>query len=197
MSNIYQYNPSIDLLKHIFWQYNNAPNINALINFKQNWINENQVTFWTNWVQNVLNIQTANDYGLSIWGIFLGIPRTYLANGENLTLSTEQFRTVILARLKMLNMRGTVPEINELLNFIFNKYGKAYVIDNYDMTMTYHFNFILSDLQLAVLNNVSLLPRPAGVEIIIVSSDGKVFGFNGSNLYPFNQAPFASYYRNT
>lgn len=197
MNRIYNYDPSIDFLKHIFWQYNNAPNLNYLINAKQTWFNENHVSFWRDWVNNVLNIQTANDYGLSIWGILLRVPRTYLVNGENLTLSTEQFRTVILARLRLLKMRGTIPEINSLLKFLFSKYGKAYVVDNYDMTMTYHFNFRLTDLQIAVLQNVTLLPRPAGVEAIIVASDGQVFGFNGSGASPFNQAPFASYLRNT
>lgn len=178
MSNIFEYNPITDLTKHIFWQYNNAPNFNSLVNAKQEWFNTNQVTFWENWVNDVLNILTANDYGLSIWGILLGVPRTYIVNSENMSLSTEQYRTVILARLRLLKMRGTVPEINALLKFLFGKYGKAYVTDNFDMTITYHFNFVLSDLQLAVLQNITLLPRPAGVKAIIVSSDGMVFGFN-------------------
>lgn len=192
MVNIFEYNPTMDLTKHIFWQYNNAPVINSLINAKQNWYNQNQVTFWTDWVNNVINIQKANGYGLSIWGILLGVPRTYLVNGENITLSREQYRTVILARLRLIKMRGTIPEINSLLKFLFGQYGKAYVIDNYNMTMTYRFDFNLSDLQIAVLTNVTLLPRPAGVKITIVSLDNKVFGFNGSGK-PFNQARFASY----
>lgn len=196
MANIFEYNPITDLKKHIFWQYNNAPAFTSLINAKQDWFNTNQVNFWNNWVNDVLNIQTATDYGLTIWGILLGVPRTYIVNNVETALSTEQYRSVILARLKLLHIRGTVPEINSLLKFLFGKYGKAYVTDNFDMTITYHFNFMLSDLQIAVLETVTLLPRPAGVKAIIVSSDGKVFGFNGSGAYPFNQAPFASYLRN-
>lgn len=194
MSNIFEYDPSVDFTKHIFWQYNNAPNLNSLVNSKQTWYQTNQTQYWQDWVNNVLNITTANDYGLSIWGILLGIPRTYLVDGENMALSTEQYRTVILARLKMLKMRGTIPEINSLLQFIFGKYGKAYVVDNFDMTMTYHFNFNLTPLQIAVLQNVTLLPRPAGVEINIVALGDDVFGFNGSNALPFDQARFASYF---
>lgn len=178
MNNIFEYDPSVDLTKHIFWQYENAPKITSLIQAKQAWINENHVTFWQNWVNNVINIQTANDYGLSIWGILLGVPRTYIVSGDSLSLSTNQFRKVILARLRLLNMRGSVPEINALLAYLFGDYGKAYVVDNHDMTMTYHFNFRLSALQLAVLNNVTLLPQPAGVEVIIAANDGNLFGFN-------------------
>lgn len=194
-NTIVEYNPTIDFEKHIFWQYNNAPAINSLTQAKQQWYDLNQTQFWNDWVSNVLNIQTANDYGLAIWGGLLQIPRTYLVNGENITLTTNQYRTVILARLKLLKMRVTVPEINKLLQFLFGQYGKAYVIDNYDMTMTYRFNFNLTDLQLAVLQNVTLLPRPAGVKIEIITLGDKVFGFNGSGE-PFDQAQFASYIHN-
>lgn len=193
MNNIFEYNPEIDLTKHVFWQYNNAPAINSLTDSKQNWYNKNQVEFWQDWVKNFLDITNANDYGLSIWGILLEIPRTYLVNGENMSLSTEQFRTVILARLKMLKMRGTIPEINKLLKFIFGRYGKAYVIDNLNMSLTYVFDFQLTDLQLAVIRDVGLLPKPAGVEAQIVSLTYDTFGFEGSSGLPFDQAPFAQY----
>lgn len=193
MLTIFEYDPTIDLTKHIFWQYNNAPAFNSLVNSKQSWYQINQTKYWKNWINNVLNIATANDYGLAIWGILLGIPRTYLVNGNNMSLSTSQYRAVILARLRLIKMRGTIPEINSLLEFLFSKYGKAYVVDNYDMTMTYHFDFNLSPLQIAVLQNVTLLPRPAGVEINVVTLGDDVFGFNGSKALPFDQARFASY----
>jgi hypothetical protein len=196
MTTILEYNPNVDLEKHIFWQYNNSQAITSLINAKQTWINKNQIEFWNNWVSNVLNIKTANDYGLSIWGALLQVPRVYNVNGEDLTLTTNQYRTVILARLRLLHTRATVPEINKLLKFLFGQYGKAYVIDNYNMTMTYHFNFRLTDLQLAVLQNVTLLPRPAGVQVLIAIIDEDVFGFNGSGAQPFDNAPFANYIRN-
>lgn len=193
MSKIFNYTPSIDLEKHIFWQYNNAPNLNSLVNQKNEWYVENQIKFWNDWVSDVLNIATANDYGLAVWGNLLKIPRTYNVNGNNEALSTEQYRTVILARLRLLKTHGTIPEINELLQFIFGKYGKAYVEDGYDMTMTYHFNFNLTSLQIEVLRSTNLLPRPAGVKISVIAVSKEVFGFNGSGCQPFNQAPFAVY----
>ncbi|MBR2526604.1 DUF2612 domain-containing protein [bacterium] len=195
-NTILNYDPSVDLTKHIFWQYNNAPAINSLINTKQNWFNKNQTEFWNDWVKNVLNITTANDYGLSIWGALLQVPRVYNVEGDDITLTTNQYRTVLLARLKLLHTRATVPEINKLLKFLFGQYGKAYVVDNFDMTITYRFNFNLSALQLAVLQNVTLLPRPAGVQAVIVASDNVVFGFNGSSAQPFDNAPFATYIHN-
>lgn len=195
MTKIFNYTPDIDFEKHIFWQYNNAPAINALVNQKQEWYATNHSGFWIDWITNVLNLSTANDYGLAIWGLLLQVPRTYVVNGQSMTLTTAQYRGVLKARLRLQNMRATVPEINKLLKDLFGSYGRAYVIDNLDMTMTYHFNFNLTDLQIAVLQNVALLPRPAGVEILIVALGNDVFGFNGSDALPFNQAPFASYIR--
>ena len=61
------------------------------------------------------------------------------------------------------------------------------------MTMTYHFNFNLTPLQIAVIKSTNLLPRPAGVKINVIAVSKEVFGFNGSGCQPFNQAPFAVY----
>ena len=193
MSNIFEYTPNIDFEKHIFWQYNNSTNIKSLVNQKQNWYVENQQDFWTNWVTNVLTISTANDYGLAIWGNLLQTPRTWKINGENITLTTEQYRTLLIARLRLLSIRGTVEEINGILKYLFRNYGKAWVVDNYDMTITYRFNFTLTDLQIEILRNLTLLPRPAGVEMEVLAVGNNVFGFNGSTCQPFNQAPFAVY----
>ena len=193
MTNIFEYNPSTDLKKHIFWQYNNAPALNSLVDAKQKWYDTNQTQFWLDWVKNVLNINTANDYGLAIWGSLLRIPRNYIVNGVNTPLTTNQYRKVILARLRLMRMRGTIPEINKLLKFLFGEYGKAYVIDNFNMTMTYRFDFNLSALQLAVLQTITLFPRPAGVQIQLVALDNNVFGFDGSDGQPFDQGRFANY----
>lgn len=193
MSNIFEYNPAVDFEKHVFWQYNNSPNINSLVNQKQDWYTENQSQFWDDWIKNVLTLSTANDYGLAIWGNLLQTPRTWKINGENVTLTTQQYRTLLIARLRLLSIRGTVEEINGLLNFLFKDSGKAWVIDNYNMTITYRFNFRVTDLQLEILRNLTLLPRPAGVEMEVIASDNIVFGFNGSGAQPFNQAPFAVY----
>lgn len=195
MANILEYTTATNFENHILWQYNNAPAINFLMQSKQNWYDVNHNNFWNDYISNVLNILTANDYGLSIWGSILQIPRTFLVNGVETTVDTEMYRNIIRARMLLLRTRAAVPDINNFLNIIFGKYGKAYVLDNNDMTISYRFNFNLTDLQIAILQTIPLLPKPAGVETLIVTLGGKVFGFNGSNAYPFDQAPFASYIR--
>lgn len=195
MEDILEYKTATDFEKHILWQYNNAPALNSLMQSKQNWHDINHNNFWNDYINNVLNIATANEYGLSVWGAILQIPRTFIVNGVEETVDIEMYRNIIRARMLLLRTRATVPDINNFLNVIFEKYGNAYVIDNYDMTITYKLNFNLSALQIAILNTIPLLPRPAGVKMIIVTTGGQVFGFNGSGAYPFDQAPFASYIR--
>lgn len=178
MSDILEYKTATDFEKHILWQYNNAPAINSLMQSKQDWYDVNHNNYWNDYINNVLNIATANDYGLSIWGAILQVPRTFIVNGNEETLDTEMYRNLIRARMLLLRTRATVPDINSFLKVIFGKYGTAYVLDNNDMTITYRFNFNLSPLQVAIMQTIDLLPRPAGVKMIIVSVGGKVFGFN-------------------
>lgn len=177
MADILEYTTATDFEKHILWQYNNAPAINSLMQSKQDWYDVNHNNYWNDYINNVLNIATANDYGLSIWGALLQIPRTFIVNGNEETLDTEMYRNLIRARMLLLRTRATVPDINNFLKVIFGKYGSAYVIDNHNMSITYRFNFALSNLQVAILQTVSLLPRPAGVKMVLIQSSD-VLGFN-------------------
>lgn len=72
--NIQQFDYSVDLLQTILWQYDESSNLVSLINSKQNWYNANQMQFWADWYNNVFNIVTANEFGLSVWAYILNVP---------------------------------------------------------------------------------------------------------------------------
>lgn len=182
MADILEYKTATDFEKHILWQYNNAPALNSLMQSKQSWYDVNHNNYWNDYINNVLNIATANDYGLSIWGAILQIPKVFLVNGVEETVDTEMYRNIIRARMLLLRTRATVPDINHFLKTVFGKYGNAYVVDNNNMTITYRLSFVLSPLQISILNTVSLLPKPAGVKFIIVQTGSDVFGFNVVNI---------------
>lgn len=74
MSNIQQFDFSIDLTQVLLWRYNDATNLQKLIELKQAWYEENYTQFWTNWHNDVFNLDTANDFGLSVWSIILDLP---------------------------------------------------------------------------------------------------------------------------
>jgi hypothetical protein len=76
---IQEFDYSVNLLQAILWQYDEASNLLSLINQKQSWYNLNQSQFWNDWYNNVFNLLTANQFGLSVWSYILNVP-LYLDN---------------------------------------------------------------------------------------------------------------------
>ena len=65
---------SVDVLATLLWQYNNADNLEALLTRKQEFYNRIQSEFWSDWIKDVFDLRTANDFGLSVWTAILGVP---------------------------------------------------------------------------------------------------------------------------
>ena len=187
-----QIDPEINLKQCLLWQYNNAPALRALILQKQDWYKTHQEDFWNYWYNSVFNLDTADDFGLTVWGEILDFPRQVKSvDGSLHVLTTEQYRTVLKGQMLKFNMGVTAPEVNKWLSVVFGAQGKAYCLDNLDMTVVpFVFEQNPSDEILWLLSNVDFLPRPAGVgyEVRLIGND--VFGFNGSGLQPFNQGIF-------
>jgi len=197
---IQEFDYSVDLLRALLWQYEDATRLQSLLADKSAWYADNQTQFWTDWYNDVFNLQTANDFGCSVWGIILGIPLSlnlpgtgarsvwgfgpFNSNFENSNfgrdasgvgaLTTDQKRLVLRLRYYQLISDGSVPFTNFVLNEIF---GQGKVLDGYDMTATYVFDTQLPSTVIAVLEQFDLLPRPAGVEINILINPTNVFGF--------------------
>lgn len=190
MSRVLEFDPSVDLLRAILWQHDNATALRSLIENKQQWYNDNQESFWRDWLRDVFNIDTATDFGLSIWGRILdvnlglrvdstiGIPHfgfgIYHRNFENgnfarassgeQALTTEQKRLIIRLRYYQLISRCTVPDINEAMARVFGDLGQVFVRDPLDMSrIIYVFKFQPPSSVMMILDNMELLPRPSGV----------------------------------
>ena len=74
MSTIQQFNHSVDILRVVMWQYNDAENLIGLLQKKQTFYNEAQRDFWNNWFRDVFDLRTANEFGLSVWSNILDLP---------------------------------------------------------------------------------------------------------------------------
>lgn len=185
-----------NLIQNVIWQYENAENLKGLISQKEDWYNENLKQFWEKIVTDFLNINTANDWGLNLWGQVLQISRTINVNGVLTNISTELYRRLVLGKLSLIKMNGTVPEINRYLNFIFKDYKSenslgAIVRDNYDMSITYILNFEPTEEELALIYSRTFLPMPAGVQDkIYILEEKNIFGFYDTGFQPWGQAPF-------
>lgn len=195
---------SVDLMRAILWQYNDANRIQSLLAQKQDWYDTNQRDFWSAWFRDVFDLRTASEFGCAVWSIILGQPLTAdlgaaatdypawgfadfgmnfgngnFARGDGgQSLGLDQKRTILRLRYRQLVSRGTVPEINAMLNDLFGSLGPAHVLDNHDMTMTYVFGFEPSSSLLQVLDLFDILPRPAGVKINrLTPANSNRFGF--------------------
>lgn len=186
--DIFEPDYSVRLLNTVLWQYDNAEALKSLLTQKTAWINTNNAQFWKDWYDNVFNLQTANDFGLSVWGKILNFPRQItLKDGTVYNLSTEQYRIILMGQLQKFRMRGTVPEINRWLNTVFGKQGPAYVLDNLNMTTVFVFEFTPTPDQQFLIDNVDFLPRPAGVGYEIRILPNIYLGFEGSKRPGFDQ----------
>ena len=68
------FNPQLNILRALLWAHNDAENLQGLLQAKQNWYTENFVEFFDNWVAEVFDLRTANDFGLSVWSVILDLP---------------------------------------------------------------------------------------------------------------------------
>ena len=187
------FDPSVNVLRALLWQYNDAPNLQALLQAKQTFYDEQHRQFWQDWLTDVFDLDTANEFGLSVWSIILDLPlfsqtdaspADYPAFGfgpfglnfdhSNFAtdpgsanrLSTEQRRLVLKMRFRQLTSDGSVSDINRIIRDVFGQ-GRGHVLDNNDMSITYVFTPDLSSTLKEVLDTFNVLPRPSGVALSI------------------------------
>ncbi len=185
-----------DYWRTIISEYSNSAILTQLISNFFDYID--QTIDVDNFFDDIFNIDTAVGYGLDVWGRILGISRVlavpapdtffgYEEAGEatkvgfnqapffsggattnNFSLSDTAFRTLLFAKALANISDGSIASINQLLLNLFPNRGNCYVTDGLDMTMTYTFVFQLSAVELTIVTNSGVLPRPAGVAATVV-----------------------------
>ena len=73
-ATIQDFDYSVNILRVILWEYNDAENLIGLLTEKQDFYNTAQRDFWQNWVRDVFDLRTANEFGLSVWSNILDLP---------------------------------------------------------------------------------------------------------------------------
>lgn len=143
----------------------------------------------------VWNVNSAQGFGLDIWGDIVGISRylnttsKFLGFEEAGTLSADpfnqspfysgnmgkgivalsdpNFKTLVLAKGAANVCNGSIISINALMNYIWAGRGGAWCTDGENMTMTYTFNFTLTPVDISIIET-GVLPKPCGVSYSIV-----------------------------
>lgn len=84
-------------------------------------------------------------------------------------LPDDTYRTLILTKALANIVATTSESFNQLLRNLFPGRGKAYVIDNGGMSMTFRFEFDLTPAEEAILTFSNAMPHPAGVSFNVIS----------------------------
>jgi len=201
---------SVDLLRALLWQYNDAERLQGILRQKQDWYRINQEEFWRNWIRDVFDLRTANNFGLSVWGKILDESRDASVSGTGddypafgfgqykrnfgrgnfrradagyVRLGIEQYRLLLQLRYFRFTSRGTAPGINALIRGLFPGQTAIFLFGPFDMSCAvYVFSLAPSSWQRFVLEDMDALPRPAGVGATIRVLTRKAFGFGPDRL---------------
>lgn len=142
----------------------------------------------------VWDVDTAQGYGLDVWGRIVGVNRVlrvprggflgwkeagdaqsfgtgiWAGRGvltSNYSLTDDAFRRLVLAKAALNITDASIPSINAALLALFPDHGNSYVRDDGAMGLTYVFGATLSPLELAIVSQSGVLPRPTGVSAAI------------------------------
>lgn len=200
----------------IISQYANSPTLRLLIETANEWIDP--AADIDAFYSLVWNVDTAEGYGLDVWGRIVGVgrnltiasPPPYFGfetgtdsfqpfnsapfwNGspvtQNYRLSDNAYRVLILTKAMANIARTDIPTLNALLGRLFAGRGRAYVNDLGAMQMRFTFEFYLEPYELAIMTQSGALPRPTGVDATMIQiPSGGTFGFAESGA----GSPFGS-----
>lgn len=147
----------------------------------------------------VWNVDTAQGFGLDIWGKIVDVSRLLSIPGTSdvfgfyttdipfdwqpwsqapfaagnsasstYLLPDDAYRILILTKA-LANIAATAaPALNRLLQNLFPGRGVCYVTDNGGMSMSFVFEFPLTQIEFAILTQSGALPHPAGVTYNVV-----------------------------
>lgn len=193
-----------NIITTIASQYATSPSILALIEAMNQYIDPSADL--ENFYNVVWNIETAQGFGLDIWGRIVDVPRTLKIPGnmlyfgfdeqlgarpfdeapfydgppqtETYVLSDDAYRTLILTKALSNISAATAPSFNTLLQNFFADRGRCYVSDLGGMMMQFIFEFAMQPFEIAVLTQSGVIPRPAGVQATVMQIDiENTFGF--------------------
>lgn len=194
---------TFDTQPYIQSQYGNSPTIKQLLwDFRSSILPDADIELFYN---NIFNIKTAKGVGLDIWGNILAISRNLTVGDEVIRLTDDQYLDVLLFKALANICTADLATLNRLAETIYpNMLPKITNVvvegslangDKYNTTPM-HIRWVwtaddVSDYEKAIFAMFAQLCVAAGVFYTIEYVSSNVFGFHGSKLQPFNQAPFA------
>ena len=205
----------IDVERTIISQYGNSPTLTQLVQNMNTYLDP-RADFDT-FFDFVWNVDTAQGFGLDIWGrivnirrelaipnapVYFGfndaLPGSYPFNEapfydgtppatQTYLLADDAYRKLILTKALANIAAANAPSINQLLQNMFADRGRCYCNDLGGMQLRYTFEFDLTPVEYAIVTQSGVLPRPSGVNAILFQSALPLFGFSEAGQ---SAAPF-------
>lgn len=195
-------------------QYSASPRILALAGMYWDMLNPGSEI--QTMLDDMLNPSTARGYGLDVWGRIVGIKRaTVPVSGEYLAfdpdplsnpdgdswnnapfnpltpqgLATDTvFRVYVMVKAMMNIGNGSLADINKYFSLMFPDSGIQVIHAGTMIIRVLDYDAVLTDAALMALRSIDWVP--AGVGWQVWQGEPDCFGFLGSELQPFDQAPF-------
>lgn len=194
----------INVEQTIISQYGNSATITQLIQNMNQYLDPR--ADFQQFYDYIWNVETAQGFGLDIWGRIVNIARelnvidpgkmlgysealpgsypfgegVFVPDGMTTTvyrLSDDAYRQLILIKALANISACDARSINQLLQNMFAGRGRCYVNDLGKMTMRFTFEFVLQPYEVAILTQSGALPRLAGVGALVLQVAQPTFGF--------------------
>lgn len=170
-------------------QYAHAPRMNAVGKILQDEIDATDQL--DDIAVQVADVETAKGVFLDWWGKRIGIDRYIKVKDDYVRFDDDYFRFLLLYRAACNVSDSTCATMNRMLSLLTST--RVFVVDYGDMSL----NSVviigsITEIQAQILQTYGLLNRPAGVvtNFLIIYPDEQIFGFEGSDLLPFDQGVF-------
>lgn len=210
--------PPFNVLDTVISEYANSPTLVQLVNNMGQYIDP--TADLEAFYNMVWNVETAQGFGLDIWGKIVGVSRqldilgdqTYLGFDEGVsyqpfgqapfypgeasstvyTLTDDAYRTLIYVKALANISNCTARSLNQLLQNLFAGRGRCYVADTGQMQMRFVFEFALLPYEISIMTKSGAIPRPAAVQAQVLQVDiPGTFGFSEAVLsQPFGSGVF-------
>lgn len=157
--------PYLDLITS---QHNTKPKFMTWLSSTLSIVNDN--IGMTSTIPSTFDIDNAVGVQLDVLGQILGRTRNLSfqpSNGESPTLSDDNYRIALKAKILINQWDGTIPSIYNIWNSLFSDLTLN-VIDNQDMTMSVVINGQIDPVINEMIAAGFIIPKPAGVSLTII-----------------------------
>lgn len=144
-----------------------------------------------NLLSSVADPDTAEGEFLDWWGARIGVDRYLKVGDEYVRFDDDYYRFLLFYRAACNIADSTAETTNQLLESLTDE--TVFVVDYQDMSISSVVIIgAIDEVQSTVLAQYGLLNRPAGVfaNYLVIYPDEQIFGYQGSDLLPFNQGVF-------